>query len=132
MIMMADLLMIIHFLWAAFMVIGLPLGLMLKSPTMRWIHFWGMALTAFFAAAGMYCPLTVWEETLRWKADPGFTYGESFLVRHLSPILYPQIEPWMIRTASVTWGVLTFVSMALKWPGIPSRRLMRKSSPGQE
>jgi hypothetical protein len=118
----ADILMLLHFLWAAFMVIGLPLGLLLRSPTLRWVHFGGMVITAIIAAAGMYCPLTVWEEALRWESDPGFAYGGSFLARHLSPILYPRIEPWMIRSASVIWGVLTIVSMILKWPGPPFRR----------
>lgn len=126
MINLADLLMIIHLLWAAFMVIGLPLGLLLKSPTLRWVHFWGMAITAFFAAAGMYCPLTVWEETLRWGADRSFSFEGGFLAHHLSSILYPQIEPWILRSASVFWGVLTLVSMAVRWPGLPFRGHTRK------
>jgi len=109
--------MTIHFLWAAFMVIGLPLGLYLRSPTFRWAHFSGMAITAFFAAAGLYCPLTRWEETLRWKTDPGFTYEGSFLANHLASILYPQIEPWILRNASVFWGVLTLLAMIIVKPG---------------
>jgi hypothetical protein len=112
----ADLLMIIHFLWTAFMVIGLPLGLYLRSPVVRWAHFSGMALTAFFAATGMYCPLTVWEENLRWGTDPGFTYGGSFLANHLSSILYPQIQPWILRSASVFWGALTVMAMMVIKP----------------
>jgi hypothetical protein len=119
MIMMADLLMIIHFLWAVFMVIGLPLGLLLRSPALRWAHFIGMAVTAFFAATGMYCPLTTWEEMLRLKSDPGFTYGGSFLARVLSTVLYPEIEPWIIRSLSVVWGALTLMAMTLKYPGWP-------------
>jgi hypothetical protein len=122
---LADILMLLHFLWAIFMVIGLPLGLWLRSPTLRWVHFGGMMATAFFAAIGMYCPLTVWEETLRWEADPGFTYGGSFLARALSPILYPRIEPGIIRAASVMWGGLTILSMILKQPGRPLQRRHR-------
>ena len=118
----ADLLMIIHFLWVLFMVIGLPLGLWLRSPTLRWVHFGGMMATALLAATGMYCPLTVWEEAMRGQTDPGFTYGGSFLARNLSPILYPQIESWMIRSASAVWGFLTIGSMVLKRPGAPFQR----------
>jgi hypothetical protein len=117
MIIMADILMIIHFLWAAFMVIGLPLGLYLRSPALRWTHFIGMAVTALFAASGRYCPLTVWEEALRWKTDPGFTYEGSFLANHLSSILYPQIQPWILRGASVFWVALTILAMTLVKPG---------------
>jgi hypothetical protein len=113
----ADILMLLHFLWAAFMVIGLPLGLWLRSPTLRWVHFGGMTLTAFFAAAGMYCPLTVWEETLRWGTDRSFSFEGGFLVHHLSSILYPQIEPWFLRSVSVFWGALTVLSMVVIKPG---------------
>jgi hypothetical protein len=117
MINMADLLMIIHFLWILFMIIGLPLGLWLRSPTLRWIHFAGMSVTAILAATGMYCPLTVWEETLRWETDPGFTYSGSFLARVLSPFLYPQVQPWILRTTTVVWGGLTLLFMIFKRPG---------------
>ncbi len=109
--------MIIHFLWAAFMVIGLPLGLILKSPTLRWIHFWGMAVTAFVAAAGMYCPLTVWEESLRWETDGNFHFEGGFLAHHISSILYPEIEPWILRGVSVFWGMLTVLAMIVVKPG---------------
>jgi len=93
----ADILMILHFLWAAFMVIGLPLGLWLRS--------------------GAYCPLTIWEESLRWEANPGFTYEGGFLAHHLSSILYPQIEPWILRSVSAFWGALTVLAMIVIRPG---------------
>ena len=114
---MADLLMTIHFLWAAFMVIGLPLGLLLRSPTLRWVHLGGMAITAIIAAAGLYCPLTVWEESLRWQADQSFNFEGGFLAHNLSSILYPQIEPWILRSASVLWGALTVLAMVVVRPG---------------
>lgn len=108
--------MIIHFLWAAFMVIGLPLGLILRSPALRWIHFWGMMITTFIAAVGMYCPLTVWEEMLRWKTDQSFHFNGGFLAHYLSSILYPQIEPWVLRGASILWGALTVLAMVVIKP----------------
>lgn len=123
--MLADAFMIFHLLWVLFMILGLPLGLWLRSPTLRWVHFGGMAITTFFAATGTYCPLTVLEETLRWKSNPGFSYGGSFLVRFLSPILYPQIQPWVIRMASVVWGMLTLLCLFLKRPGPLSRKIDR-------
>ncbi len=121
-----DILMIIHLLWVVFMVIGLPLGLLLRSPLLRWAHLVGMIITGFYAILGMYCPLTTWEEQLRWQADPGFSYHGSFLAEHLSPILYPQIEPWTIRAASVTWAILTMITVVARWPGLPFRGRTRK------
>ena len=112
----ADILMVLHFLWAAFMVIGLPLGLVIESPVLRWTHFTGMVVTAFFAATGIYCPLTVLEETLRLGSDKSLTFEGGFLYHHLSSLLYPRIEPWILRAASVFWGALTVLSMILVKP----------------
>ncbi len=116
MINLADILMIIHLFWAAFMVIGLPLGLWLRSSVLRWVHFGGMVITAFIAVAGMYCPLTLWEETLRRGADRSFSFEGGFLAYHLSSILYPQIEPWILRSASLFWGALTVLAMVMVKP----------------
>ncbi len=121
----ADLLMIIHFLWAAFMVVGLPLGLYLRSPALRWFHFIGMFLTAFFAAANIYCPLTVWEEMLRWEGESAVIHGGSFLARHLSAVLFPDLPPGILRAASVAWGTITLVAMVIVPPG-----QRRSSEPG--
>jgi len=114
---LADILMLIHFLWVLFMILGLPLGLWLKSPLLRWIHFAGMALTAAFAITGMYCPLTVWEESLRQNVDGNFGFEGGFLAHRLSSILYPQIESWILRGASIVWGALTVLAMVLVKPG---------------
>ena len=112
----ADLLMVIHFLWVAFMILGLPAGLLLRSPWLRWIHFAGISLTALLALAGAFCPLTIWEDLLREESVPAFRHGESFLVRHLSTVLYPSIEPWILRAASVIWGGITAAAMILVPP----------------
>jgi hypothetical protein len=112
-----DILMVIHLLWAAFMIVGLPLGIVLRSPLLRWVHLVGMVFTGFFAVIGMYCPLTTWEEQLRWQADPQFSYHGSFLAEQLAKVLYPQIEPWIIRTATILWFVATVLSMFLRYPG---------------
>lgn len=114
---LADIIMLLHFLWVIFMILGLPLGLMLGSPTLRWIHFAGMTVTSLIAAAGIFCPLTAWEEQLRRVADPYFSFEGSFLARHLRPILYPNISPALLRWASVGWGVLTVASMVAWRPG---------------
>lgn len=115
---LADLLMILHFLWVAFMILGLPLGLFFRSPALRWTHFIGMSVTAFFAISGFFCPLTVWEEELRGRAVPGFGSSGSFLANHLSAVLYPAVEAWVTRAASAIWGGITLLAMVLLPPGL--------------
>jgi len=119
---LADILMLLHFLWVLFMVVGLPLGLLLRSPAIRWIHFLGMSATALFAASGVYCPLTIWEEGARQAGDPEFSYGGSFLTRHLGPILYPDISPAALRGASVGWFFITVISMIVWKPEVKKNK----------
>ena len=116
-LLLADTLMVIHFLWAAFMVIGLPVGILSGSRVLRWVHFIGMSTTALIAAVNTYCPLTLWEDLLRWEGNPAARQGGNFLARHLSHILYPDVEPWFIRTATVIWGLATLLAMVLVPPG---------------
>jgi hypothetical protein len=114
---LADTLMFLHFLWAAFMVLGLPIGLMTRSRILRWVHFTGMLLTALIALVGAYCPLTIWEETLRWGGSGATNHDGNFLARHLSNILYPNVKPWFIRVATISWGAATVFAMVLVPPG---------------
>jgi len=113
----ANFLMFLHFLWVAFMILGLPLGLWLRSPLLRWLHFAGMSLTALLALVGAFCPLTVWEDLLRAETDPSLSQHGSFLARHLSAVLYPAVKPWILRAASVMWGGITVAAMILVPPG---------------
>ena len=125
---LADILMVMHFLWASFMVIGLPLGLLMRSRTLRWIHFAGMSVTAFIAAVNAYCPLTIWEEILRWDSEYEFAHRGNFLANHLSNILYPNVEPSIIRLGTVLWGVATLLAMILIPPGRHTHREKHKPS----
>jgi hypothetical protein len=117
----ADTLMFLHFLWAAFMVFGLPVGLVTRSRALRWTHFVGMLMTTLVALLGAYCPLTIWEEILRNAGNQAHVYDGNFLARHLSHLLYPDVKPWFIRAATIIWGTATIITMVL----IPPERTRR-------
>jgi len=76
--MMADALLIVHFLIAAFIVCGLPLTWLgflcewrwVRNPYFRYLHLGAIAFVALEALVGVACPLTVWEDALRGAARP--------------------------------------------------------------
>ena len=105
----ADLLMVIHFLWVAFMVLGLPVGLLLRSPWFRWIHFAGMSLTALLALVGVFCPLTIWESALR-RAAGGDAYPDTFIAYWLGRLLYYQAPGWVFALVYTAFGALVLAS----------------------
>ena len=80
----ADALVVVHFAFVLFVVLG---GLLsLRWPRVAWLHLpcagWG-ALVEF---AGLRCPLTTWEHALR-----GVDTEAGFVARLLMPVLYPDL-----------------------------------------
>ena len=83
---LADLLVVLHLTFVAFVVVGGVL--VLRRPRLAWIHIpvalWG-ALIEF---AGWICPLTPLEvELRRLGGEAGYTGG--FVEHYLLPVLYP-------------------------------------------
>lgn len=124
--------MFLHFLWAAFMVLGLPFGLIVRSRVLRWVHFLGMSVTAMIAMVNAYCPLTILEETLRFSGNPAREHTGNFLAHHLSNLLYPDVKPWFIRAATIAWGLVTLIAMVLIPPGGKKKNREYRQGNGEE
>jgi hypothetical protein len=83
---LADAVVVFHFLFIAFVVAG---GLfVLRRPWVAWVHlpaaFWG----AFIEFAGWICPLTPLENCLR-SLGGGSIYRGDFIEQYLVPVIYP-------------------------------------------
>jgi len=84
--MLADFVVVLHFLFVLFVVLG---GLLvLRWPRVAWLHvpaaIWGAAIEL----AGGICPLTPLENSLRRQAG-GTGYSGGFIEHYILPILYP-------------------------------------------
>jgi hypothetical protein len=114
--MMADAILVVHFLIAAFIVAGLVLvwiGAALgwkwvRNPWFRYVHLGAIAFVAAEALAGVMCPLTVWEDMLR-----GSVRAESFVGRWVRYLLYYQAPEWVFTVAYVAWTLATLVTLKL-------------------
>lgn len=121
MIPLADVLLVLHFLIAAFIAGGLVLvwvGAALRwawvrNPWFRYAHLAAIAFVAAEALAGIACPLTVWEDLLRGGLRP-----ESFIARWVHQLLYYRAPEWVFTTAYVLWAAATLVTLWL----LPPRR----------
>ena len=128
--MMADVLLVVHFLIAAFIVLGLAavwLGAALgwrwvRNPWFRYLHLGAIAFVAAEAVLGIACPLTVWEDLLRGgrSMDGG---AESFVARWLRALLFYQAPEWVFTAAYLAWATATLVTLRLVPP-----RTSRKTS----
>ena len=119
--MLADLLLVLHFGVAAFILGGLVLtwaGAALRwgwvrNPWFRYLHLGAIALVAGEALLGIACPLTVWEDLLRGGLKP-----ESFVGRWTYRLLYYQAPEWVFTLAYAAWAAATLATLAL----VPPRR----------
>jgi polyferredoxin len=95
----ADLILVVHALIVALVVLAVPvtwLGAVLgwafvRSRSFRIGHLAVIAFVTATAWLGEYCPLTVWENTLRVQAGQE-GYGESFIGYWLARLLYVDLS----------------------------------------
>lgn len=119
----ADVLLLLHFLWIVFLVLGLPWGLYINSPIIRLLHAFGLIFALALQLSHTYCPLTVWEESLRVARQPGFSYRGSFIITYLEKLVYPgwvSLETVTILTALLV--ALTLASFILRPPRFTTRQ----------
>ena len=106
---LADLILVAHFAFVAFVVGGLPLIWLGAARGWRWVrnrqfriaHLAAISFVALEALAGMVCPLTEWEDALR--ATPAAT---SFIARWLHRLLFYSFPDWVFTTAYVLFALL--------------------------
>ena len=119
--MMADTILVVHFLIAAFIVLGLLavwIGAALgqpwvRNPWFRWLHLAAIVFVAAEALLGVACPLTVWEDALRGGSRP-----EGFIAHWVRALLFYEAPAWVFTAAYLAWTAATLVTLRL----VPPRR----------
>ncbi len=82
----ADLLVLIHFGFIIFVVLG---GLLVfRWPKVAWVHVPAAAWGAWIEFSHGTCPLTPLEQSLRVKAGTP-SYDGSFIDQYIIPLVYP-------------------------------------------
>ena len=114
--MLADVLLVVHFALAAFIVgglilvwIGAALGWRwVRNRWFRYLHLAAIGYVAAEALLGVACPLTIWEDLLRGGLRP-----ESFVARWVHRLLYYRAPDWVFTAAYVAWAAATLLT--LRW-----------------
>ncbi|MCP4566623.1 MAG: DUF2784 domain-containing protein [FCB group bacterium] len=123
---LADLLLAIHFVWAAWMIAGILLALLgfLKPSLWRWkkfriTHLAGLIGTASvpFWSDGL-CPLTIWEYNLRVAAGtPGVpAQPASFIIHWMREILFVDVDPLILSIITGALALATVIIFILRPP----------------
>jgi len=125
---LADAILVVHFAFVLFVVLGFALVLFGGALGWRWVrnrafryaHIAATVFVAFEALAGIACPLTVWENALR-HASPE---APSFVGRWVSRLLYYNLPEWVFTVAYVLFATAVVVTLWLVPPESgPRKRL---------
>jgi hypothetical protein len=126
---LADLIVIIHLAYMAFVVLGLLAILIGGLCKWRWVrnfwfrivHFAMIAVVVLEALIGMVCPLTDWEDALREKAGETIQQG-TFIGRLASRILFVDVASETMTWIYCLFGLLVFITLFFIPPCRPRRR----------
>src|SRR5688572_3649426 len=117
-VLLADAILIVHFLFVLFVVGGLLLTWLGAWRGWRWVrnlkfriaHLMAIAFVACEALLGIVCPLTEWEDALRNVASE-----KSFIARWIHQLMYFTLPEWVFTAAYVLFAGV----VALTWVLIP-------------
>lgn len=114
---LADVILIIHVLFVAFVVFGLVAIYVGYFLNWRWVrhrvfrvtHLCAIGYVVVQSWLGMVCPLTTWEMALRAEAGAG-TYSGSFIQHWLHRFLYFTAPEWVFVLIYSLFGSLVVAS----------------------
>ncbi len=110
---LADAILLIHFAFVVFVVVGflaILIGLLARwswvhNRVFRITHLAAIGIVVLQAWFGQLCPLTVWENELRQQAGES-GYAETFVEHWLHKLLFYQAESWVFTIIYSAFGVL--------------------------
>jgi len=126
---LADLILVTHVLFVAFVILGLcsiALGYYLRwqwvrNPWFRSAHLLAIVFVMTESLLGWICPLTEWESMAR-VATGGEAYSASFIRYWLHELLFYDFEPWVFAVAYTVSAVLATVAWILVPPQVKRDR----------
>lgn len=131
-IFLADIVLIIHFLYVLFVVVGLLLiwtgGFLkwqwVKNFWFRIIHLASIAFVAIISLFGIPCPLTILEGNLRIASGSDF-YNQSFIQHWLHKILFYQFSEGVFTLIYVAFAILvagSFYFVPVRFPSFLTQK----------
>jgi len=108
----ADLVVLLHFTFIVFVVVG---GfLVLKWRWLLWFHVPAAIWGALIEFSGWVCPLTPIENMLRVAGGEG-AYSNSFIAHYIVPVIYPS---GLKRSTQIALGLIVVVINAVVYGAI--------------
>ncbi len=115
----ADVVILIHFLWIGFVILGFPVALYFHSAKWRLIHLAAVILMILMQVTRTICPLTYLEAWLRSGESTKDVYPGTFIAEWVERLIYVEdvtLEKIMYATmAYLVLILLSFWCRPLRW-----------------
>jgi hypothetical protein len=123
---LADLIVVIHAFFVAFVVFGMAAILAgvvfgwgwIRNFWFRALHLAAIGVVAAQAVAGVACPLTILENALRRQAGQA-TYPGAFIGYWAHRLIFFEAEPWVFTLGYILFGLAVLAAFVLappRWP----------------
>jgi hypothetical protein len=123
---LADLVVVVHLAFVAFVVFG---GLLvLRRPRLAWLHLPAAVWGVMIEFAGWMCPLTPLENAFRERGGEA-GYSGGFVEHYLLPVLYPS---GLTRGVQLMLGSLVLALNLAVYGAILARRRSRIKRSGHQ
>lgn len=114
---MADVILVIHFLFIAFVLAGQACIILGYFRKWHWVrqflfrvcHVVAIAVVVVQAWANQLCPLTIWENALRQTAGRR-SYDGAFIQHWVGRLVYYDAPQWFFTVAYSLFGVVVLLS----------------------
>ena len=117
---LADIVVLIHFLWILFLFFGAIWGRINKA--VKLFHLCGLAFAFIIQVFDWYCPLTHLEIWLRLRHSPTLTYTGSFIIYYVEAIVYIELSRALVLILTIILcGFNAWIYLKRKKDHCPSR-----------
>lgn len=107
----ADTVILIHFLWIGFVILGFPVALYFNSAKWRIIHLAAVILMILMQVTRTICPLTYLEAWLKSGGSAGEVYPGAFIAEWVERLIYVEdVTLEKIMYATMAYFVLILLS----------------------
>ncbi|HTZ40473.1 MAG TPA: DUF2784 domain-containing protein [Syntrophales bacterium] len=122
----ADIVIVIHVLWIAFVILGFPFALWLNNARWRLIHLAAVIWMVLMQVNHAICPLTYLEAWLKSEGRAAEVYSGKFIIETIERLIYVDsvtLEKIMYATSAY------FALIVLSFWFRPIRKKTRRQPP---
>ena len=119
----ADIVIVIHFLWIAFVILGFPVFLWLNNARWRLIHLAAVIWMILMQVSHSICPLTYLEAWLKSEGRGAEVYSGKFMIETIERLIY--VDSMTLEKIMVATGAYLAVILLSFWfRPIPKKQQM--------